>query len=163
MTETGSPQTSRAAPSPTADFEAFEASTWEDRAGGYEGFFAAITARTIDALLDAAGVGAGTRLLDVATGPGDIAGGGEGRGAAATGVDIAETMVSIARRRWPRAEFRQADAHDLPFPNASFEAVTASFALMHLGRPEHAMGEWVRVLAPGGRLATAVWALDSRI
>ena len=149
--------------SPTADFEAFEATTWEDRAGGYERFFAEITDRTIDAVLDAARVGRGTRLLDVACGPGDVAGTAAARGASATGIDITDAMTAIARVRWPNAEFRVADAHDLPFADASFDAVTASFALMHLGRPERAADEWVRVIVPGGRLAVAVWDDPSQI
>ena len=141
----------------TAAFEAFEASGWERQATGYDAFLSEITSRTVDTLLDAAGVGRGTRLLDVATGPGHVAGLAAARGASATGIDIAESMLAIARRRWPAAEFRQADAHQLPFDDGSFDAITGNFAMLHLGRPEHAVGEFVRVLVPGGTLAVTVW------
>jgi SAM-dependent methyltransferase len=141
----------------TAAFDAFEASGWERQAAGYDAFLGEITIRTAGALLDAAGVGAGTRLLDIATGPGQVAGLAAARGANATGIDIAESMLAIARRRWPAVEFRHTDAHRLPFPDFSFDAITANFALMHLGRPEEAVAEFVRVLAPGGTLAVTVW------
>lgn len=141
----------------TAAFEAFEASGWERQATGYDAFLSEITGRTADALLDAARVGRGARLLDVATGPGHVAGLAAARGANATGVDIAESMLAIARRRWPAAAFRHADAHQLPFAGGSFDAITGNFALMHLGRPEHAVAEFARVLVPGGTLAVTVW------
>jgi ubiquinone/menaquinone biosynthesis C-methylase UbiE len=138
-------------------FEAFEASGWERKAAGYQAFFTQITNRTIDDLLDAARVGPGTRLLDVATGPGLVAGRAVERGATALGIDIAEAMLAMARQHWPSIEFRQADAHELPFTDACFDAVTGNFALLHLGRPERAAAEFTRVLAPGGRLALTVW------
>lgn len=147
----------------TSEFEAFEAVGWERQASGYDTLFSQITSRTVDPLLDAARVSSGTRLLDVATGPGLVAGKATARGATAVGIDIAEAMVAIARQRWPGAEFRRADAHDLPFPDDSFDAVTGNFALLHLGRPEHAVGEFVRVLVPGGRLAVTVWDEPGRV
>ena len=54
-------------------FDAFEAAGWEERAVAYERFFAPIADRVVGPLLDAASVGAGTRVLDVATGPGWVA------------------------------------------------------------------------------------------
>ncbi|HKC83114.1 MAG TPA: methyltransferase domain-containing protein [bacterium] len=146
-----------ASPLDTSAFEAFEASGWERQAPGYDGFFTEITNRTADAVLDAAGVMQGTRLLDIATGPGLVAGRGAARGAAVVGIDIADAMVAIARRRCPQAEFRRADAHELPFADASFDAVTGNFAILHLGRPDQAVRECARVLAPGGTLALTVW------
>jgi SAM-dependent methyltransferase len=140
-----------------AAFEAFEAAGWERKASGYDTFFAGITDRTTGAVLDAARVGPGTRLLDLATGPGHVAGRAAERGAAAVGVDIADAMVAIAHHRWPLAEFRRADAHDLPFPDVSFDAVTGNFAILHLGRPDQALRECARVLVPGGPVAITVW------
>jgi SAM-dependent methyltransferase len=113
-------------------------------------------------LLDAARVSADTRVLDVGTGPGHVAGRAAERGAEATGVDVADAMVAIARAAWPQARFRTADAHDLPFPAGSFDAVVGSFALPHLGRPERAVAELVRVLVPGGRLALTAWDEPAR-
>ena len=82
-------------------FNAFEAGIWETKAAGYDSFFGGITSRLIEPLLDAAAVGAGTRVLDVATGPGYVAAGAARRGADVLGVDIATAMVERARMRCP--------------------------------------------------------------
>ena len=133
-------------------FNAFEARGWETAAQGYDRFFGAITGRLVDPILDAASVGAGTRMLDLATGPGYAAARAAKRGASVVGVDGAEAMLSQARRLHPSLEFRQADVHRLPFDDASFDAVVGNFVILHLGRPEQATAEFVRVLRPGGRL-----------
>jgi ubiquinone/menaquinone biosynthesis C-methylase UbiE len=150
-------------PPDTAAFEAFEASGWETHAAGYDAFLRSVTSRTAEAVIDAARVRPGIRLLDVGTGPGQIAGIAAQRGAVATGIDIAAAMIAIARQAWPAARFRRADAHDLPFSDASFDAVTGNFAILHLGRPEHAAAEFVRVLAPGGRVVLTVWDEPERV
>jgi SAM-dependent methyltransferase len=138
-------------------FDAFEASGWEHQAPGYDAFFTGVTRRTVGALLDAARVGHGTRLLDVGTGPGHVAGAAAARGAAAVGVDISGAMVALARKRWPGVDFQRADAQRLPFPGASFDTATGNFAILHLGRPERAVGELERVVSPGGTVALTVW------
>jgi SAM-dependent methyltransferase len=143
-------------------FNAFEAAVWERKAAGYEEFFGRITTRSIDPLLDAANVGRGERVLDVATGPGYVAAGAAERGAEAVGVDVAEAMVALARERHPEVEFLRADAEALPFSDASFDAVVANFLVLHLGRPERASGEFSRVLVPGGRIALSAWDLPER-
>ena len=56
------------------DFDAYERGLWARRAAAYERGFARLTAHTAGALLDAAGVAAGTRVLDVGTGPSVVAG-----------------------------------------------------------------------------------------
>lgn len=138
-------------------FRDFEIAGWEARADGYHRFFEPITGRVIEPLLDAARVGPGTRTLDVATGPGYVAARAAVRGASVVGVDIAEHMVALAASLHPAIEFRQADAESLPFAHGSFDAVVANFLVPHLGRPEQAVAELARVLAPGGRLALTAW------
>jgi SAM-dependent methyltransferase len=143
-------------------FNAFEAAGWETRAETYDHYWAALTGRLSDPLLDAVGAGPGLRLLDVACGPGHLAARAATRGATAVGVDIAEAMIGLARRRFPQAEFRQADAQSLPYPDGSFDAVVANLAVPHLGRPEQAVAEFRRVLVPDGRLALTTWDLPAR-
>ena len=144
------------------EFKAFEAAGWSRRAGTYGGVTGALTARFVDSLLDAAGVAAGMRVLDVATGPGHVAAAAAVRGAEPVGVDIAEGMLAVARRDHPRLDFRRGDAEALPFADASFGAVVGGFVLNHLPRPEVAAGEFARVLASGGRLALSVWDVPER-
>ena len=144
-------------------FNAFEAAGWEQKSAGYDDFFGQITGRLIDPLLDAAEVGPGDRLLDVATGPGYAAARAAERGAAVIGVDIAASMVERARGLNPRIDFRRGDAESLSeFEDGSFDGVVANFLVLHLGRPERAAAELTRVLAPGGRLALTAWDLPDQ-
>ena len=101
-------------------------------------------------------------MLDVATGPGYVAASAAERGAVTVGLDNSEAMLSLARRGHPEIEFRRGDVEALPFPDGSFDAVVGNFILLHLGRPEQAAAEFVRVLAPGGRVALTVWDLPEK-
>ena len=143
-------------------FDRFEAVGWETTAAAYDHYWPRLTNRLNDHLLDAVGAGPHARLLDVACGPGYLAGQATDRAATVTGIDVAEAMVEIARRRYPRIEFRQADAQALPFPEASFHAIVGNLAIPHLARPERAAAEFHRVLASNGRLALTTWDLPDR-
>ena len=144
-------------------FDQFEASAWEERVEGYAGFFGAVTGRLVEPLLDVARVGPGTRVLDVATGPGYVAAEAARRGATVCGVDVAKAMVDRAGAEHPDVEFRRADAQSLPFEEGSFDAVVGNFGLPHFGRPELAVAEGVRVLAPGGWLALTTWDVPAEM
>lgn len=144
-------------------FDAFEADGWAAKdASAYDRLFGRVTTRVVDPLLDSVGVGPGTRLLDVATGPGYVAERAVARGAEAVGVDLSEAMLESARARVPGAEFVHGDATALPFEDTSFDAVAAAFVLLHLGRPERAASEAARVLKPDGAAAFTVWDMPSR-
>src|SRR5438128_11973897 len=111
--------------------------------------------QSVIALLDAAHVTKGTRLLDVACGPGYAA--AAALGAIAIGVDFSSEMVEEARNRFPGIEFKEGDAEQLSFADSSFDAVVLNFGMLHLARPEQALAEAHRVLRPGGRVAFTVW------
>jgi SAM-dependent methyltransferase len=143
-------------------FHRFEVSGWERVPDAYHRFFGPITGRVIDPLLEDARVGRGARVLDIATGPGYVAARARQRGASVVGIDIATQMVALARRRCPEIEFRHGNAEELPFPDASFHAAVGNFVLLHLGRPERAAAECVRVVASGGRVAFSVWDVPER-
>jgi len=135
----------------------FELDGWQAAASSYDGF-AGATRLFIPSLLQAAGARPGTRLLDVACGPGAAAGEAATAGAHAVGVDFSRAMIDEARRRHPAVEFRTADAEALPFPDARFDAVIANFGIHHVERPERAIAEARRVLEPGGTFAFTFWA-----
>jgi ubiquinone/menaquinone biosynthesis C-methylase UbiE len=139
-------------------FHAFERAGWESIPRAYQDGFGTLTTQAVGPLLDAARVGAGVRVLDVATGPGYVASAAAARGAAVVGVDFSATMLAEARRLHPGIDFRAGNAEALPFPDGSFDAVVMSFGLLHLGRPDQALTEARRVLRAGGRLAFTVWA-----
>ena len=139
-------------------FRTFEHTGWLKVAERYHDFFASLTIQAVEPLLDAAGVSKGVRLLDVASGPGYVAGAAAQRGAVAVGVDFSASMVALACRQYPDAKFREGDAEQLPFPGGGFDAVVTNFGLLHLGRPEKALREAHRVLRSGGRVGFTVWA-----
>ena len=138
-------------------FYEFERTGWERVAGDYHRYFAALTTRFIDPLLDAGGVKAGSRVLDVATGPGYVAAAAARRGAEVEGIDFAEAAVALARQRHPAISFQTGSAEKLPFPDALFDAVVMNFGLLHVSQPELALAEAYRVLRSGGRVAFTVW------
>ncbi len=142
----------------TAAFTAFETKGWGGAAASYLDFVTPVTGRLIEPLLDAAEIGPGKRVLDIATGPGLVAARAAERGATVVGADAAPEMVSLAASLHPDVEFLVADAESLPFEACSFDAAVAGLAILHLARPERAVAEWVRVLEPGGRLAVSMWA-----
>jgi SAM-dependent methyltransferase len=145
-----------------AAFDAYEATGWDAVAAHYVGFWSPITSQAIDPLLDAAGVGTGTRVIDVGTGAGDAAGRAAERGAQATGVDVAAAMVALAAHRHPAATFVQASVTDLPFPDGSVDAAVGNIVIQHIGEPERAVLELERVLVPGGRVALTTWDAPDR-
>jgi ubiquinone/menaquinone biosynthesis C-methylase UbiE len=145
-----------------SDFDAYEQAGWEAIAGRFAERWSPITGQAIDALLDAAHVGEGSRMLDVGTGPGEAAGRAVERGADATGVDVAAAMIEIASRQHPRPTFVQASAAELPFADGSFEAVVGNNVIQHVGEPARAAREMERVLVPGGRVALSSWDAAER-
>ena len=136
---------------------AFERRGHDQLAGSYCDFFASVTALAAEPLLDAAEVASGTRVLDVATGPGSLIAAAVRRGAQPVGVDLSSKMIELARQRYPSIEFHEADVERLPFPEAAFDAVVCSFGLGHFPRPELAVRECLRILKQGGRIALAWW------
>jgi SAM-dependent methyltransferase len=138
-------------------FRQFEHQGWQEIASRYHDGFAIVTTQSANALLDAARVTTGIRVLDVACGPGYVAGAAASRGAHASGIDFSSEMVAQARGRYPGVDFREGDAEALSFPESSFDAVVLNFGMLHLGRPEQALREAHRVLRPGGRIAFTVW------
>jgi SAM-dependent methyltransferase len=108
------------------------------------------------ALVESAGIAAGERILDVACGTGAVSSAAAEAGARVTAIDMAPAMVETARRNGVDAHVM--DAEQLGFPDESFDHVLCGFALFFLPDPGRALGEWRRVLRPGGRLALSAFA-----
>ncbi|KAB1143892.1 class I SAM-dependent methyltransferase [Streptomyces luteolifulvus] len=139
----------------TEAFDAFERGAWAGRAQAYAGSFGRLCAHPVGALLDAAGVGEGTYVLDAGTGTGTAAVVAQGRGARVRAVDAAAGMVAAARARGVDAV--GAVLPELPFADGEFDAVVGNFVLNHVGRPRAVLAELRRVLRPGGRIALTLW------
>ena len=139
-------------------FAKFEHEGWQRVAGQYDSIWASSTRQFIPPLLDAVEVTLNMSILDVGCGPGYVAAAAAERGATSRGLDFSEEMVAIAQETFPHIEFRQGDAQNLPFPDATFDRVLANFALLHLSYPERACAEAYRVLKDGGKFGFTVWA-----
>lgn len=103
----------------------------------------------------------GVRLLDLATGTGELATEAAKAGAVVTAQDIAPGMIESARRRAAdeglEIAFDVGDAEATGYPDASFDVVASSFGVMFA--PDHAAvaAELARLCRPGGRLAMTCW------
>lgn len=138
-------------------FRNFEKAVHDHLAESYHDAFSAVTSRAIAPLLEAARVANGSRLLDVATGPGTLAAEAARRGARVIGIDIAPAMIALAHALHPHLDIREGNAEDLPFASSSFDAVVSAFGVGHFSRPEVVLSEFARVLVPGGRVALSWW------
>lgn len=124
----------------------------------YEKFFVpALFGQFAPRLTAAAGIGAGQRVLDVASGTGIAARAAVEAGAEVTAVDLNDGMVSVARRLAPSVDFQTAPAEALPFEDDAFDAVTCQFGLMFFADRARALSEMRRVSRPGGTVAVAVF------
>lgn len=150
----------------TESSESFQIPT--EAAEFYESAFVpAFFAQWAPILCEAAGVGPGQRLLDVACGTGIVA-----RTAAdlvapngkVIGLDLNEAMLAVARRTRPGIEYHQGDAAALPFPDRSFDVVLCQLALMFFPDRAQALAEMGRVVTPGGTVAAVVPSrLDTQV
>jgi SAM-dependent methyltransferase len=138
-------------------FWEFERSGWQRAAASYEDAWSGATRMFVESLLAAVDAGPRVRLLDVACGPGYVAGAAAERGAEVIGLDVAEEMVVRARERYPSVEFVAGDAHALPHADAAFDAVTMNFGIHHVADPERVFAEARRVLRTGGVYAFTSW------
>jgi demethylmenaquinone methyltransferase/2-methoxy-6-polyprenyl-1,4-benzoquinol methylase len=105
--------------------------------------------------VEIAGVGAGDRVLDVATGTGDLAielatrvsPGGE-----VVGSDFSENMLALARKKAPELTFQWGNVMELPYADDEFDAVTVGFGARNFSDLDRGLAEMTRVVRPGGRI-----------
>jgi len=101
---------------------------------------------------DLAAAGPGDRVLDVATGTGDLAVELARRGAEVVGSDFSEGMLELARRKAPAIRWEQANALALPYPDGDFAAATVGFGARNFSDLDRGLAEMRRVVRPGGRV-----------
>jgi SAM-dependent methyltransferase len=106
-------------------------------------------------------VSGGQRVLDVGCGTGVVAITAALRGATVDGLDLTPVLLERARANARTAavdiSWHEGDVEQLPFPDATFDAVLSQFGHMFAPRPDVAVAEMLRVLRPGGTIAFNTW------
>jgi SAM-dependent methyltransferase len=139
-----------------------EPDRWSQVAAEWSALWGGMPRPVWDAVVSAAGIGPGSRLLDVGCGAGEFLAHAAGLGAAVSGADPAPGMVALANRRVPGASIEVAGFEDLPRPERPFDVVTAFNALQFADDPAAALRDIQAVVGPGGRIAIANWAEAER-
>ncbi len=105
--------------------------------------------------VDLAGVGPGDRVLDVATGTGDLAielAKRVGPSGEVIGSDFSEGMLALARKKAPELRFEWGNALELPYADGEFDAATVGFGARNFSDLDRGLAELTRVVRPGGRV-----------
>ncbi len=134
---------------------------WGARASEWAYLFEPYARPANDLVFDELGVGAGVRYLDVACGSGLAANTAARRGAAVSGLDASESLITIARARTPEGDFRVGDMFDLPFPDNTFDVVTSFNGIWN--GCDDALRELRRVLTADGRIGMTYWGAYERM
>lgn len=116
-----------------------------------------------EAMLDSAGVGPGSRVLDAGCGSGGACSLARARGAAVVGLDASEPLIALARNRIPGAEFKVGDLEELPFDDGVFDGVIAASSIQYADSPSAAAKELGRVCAVSGRVSVGLWNTPERV
>jgi SAM-dependent methyltransferase len=135
---------------------------WGKHAENFATYLEQVGLPLYGAVLDAARVTQGTRLLDAGCGSGLLALLASLRGARVTALDASAALLTTVRARIPQADVREGDLEALPFADASFDAVAAVNSVFYAADMGAAMSELARVVQPGGRVVVTAWGPPER-
>lgn len=130
---------------------------FNDEATTFAEHWSGFTAPAQRVVADALGLREGMRVLDVGCGAGRFCALASERGARVSGIDGAAAMIGIASATAPGADLCVGPMERLPWPEATFDAVTGFNSLQFADDPVVALREWARVTRPGGAIAICVW------
>lgn len=148
-----------------ADLKRVHRATWA--AGDYAAVAEAIDAVPPDDLLARVGIEPGDRVLDVATGTGNLALRAAAAGAQVVGLDLTPELFASARRRAAEhavaVDWVEGDAEALPFDDESFDVVLSAFGVQFAPRHQVAARELARVCRRGGRIGLVNWTPEGQV
>jgi ubiquinone/menaquinone biosynthesis C-methylase UbiE len=120
-----------------------------------------------ECLCEAADLRSGRQVLDVATGNGNAALAAARRFCDVIGIDYVPMLLEEGRERAAaeglRVDFREGDAENLPFTDASFDVVLSTLGVMFAPDQGKVASELLRVCRPGGKICLTNWTPDSFI
>jgi len=152
---------------PTPDLKAIKAKQQVSWSSGDYAIIGTTLQIVGEQLAEAMDLRAGQTVLDVAAGNGNVSLATARRWCEVTSTDYVESLLARGRRRAEaeglKIKFQIADAEDLPFPDASFDAVVSTFGGMFSPDQDRTAEELVRVCKPGGRVGLANWTPEGLI
>jgi SAM-dependent methyltransferase len=155
----------QAPPAPDAELKARHRAMWAS--GDYPAMVETFLLPLGPRLVEAAGIGAGARVLDVAAGTGNASIPAAQAGASVTASDLTPELLEVGHYRADAAgvelEWVEADAEHLPFGDASYDVVMSSIGAMFAPRHATVAHELIRVCAPGGTIALLSWTPEGQI
>jgi len=135
--------------------------------GDYPKLAAELVAPLGPVLVEAAGVGSGDSVLDVAAGTGNAAIPAAQTGASVIASDLCPELLesgrALAAEQGVELEWREGDAHSLPFSDNEFDVVMSCIGVMFAPFHQQAADELVRVTKPGGRIGLISWTPEGHI
>lgn len=137
---------------------------WES--GDY-GVFAKYLEKGALEFFDRLKIPAGTHLLDIACGAGQLTIPAARRGIKVTGIDLAANLVEQAQKKAQseslQIQVEQGDAESLPYKDGSFDMAMSLIGSMFAPRPELVASEMIRVTKPGGKIIMGNWTPEGHV
>ena len=138
--------------------------TWES--GDYAVFAKYLEPGALE-FFDRLNIPAGTRLVDIGCGAGQLTIPAARKGIRVTALDLAANLVKEARARAAaenlQVQVDEGDAENLPYPDASFDAAMSLIGSMFAPRPELVASEMIRVVKPGGKIFMGNWTPEGHV
>ena len=128
---------------------------WGSRANEWSCLYEHYSVDVLIALFARLGLGPATTVLDIACGSGLAVRLADATGATVAGIDASDELIAVARERTPHADLRIGSMYELPWPDASFDAVMSVNGVW--GGCGAAIDEAFRVLRPGGLIGISFW------